>query len=161
MTAQGVLARVQVSESTRRGAGATLTSVPRDPLRHAAARVVAVRAGIRRDAATRTDVGFAEDLKAAAEQVEALTEYGLDPARRERSATEVLVSALDWILSGGRASTASAAGARTSLGSTLGERGSRFGPERAHRAPARPAEGGEERNDLVERANRYRPRTWV
>jgi serine/threonine-protein kinase PknG len=47
------------------------------------------------------------------------------------------------------------------LGSGLDERGLRFGLERAYRTLARLAPGGEERIELVERANRYRPRTWV
>jgi serine/threonine-protein kinase PknG len=47
------------------------------------------------------------------------------------------------------------------LGSDLDERGLRFGLERSYRTLARLAPGGEERIDLVERANRYRPRTWV
>ncbi|MCZ9340699.1 serine/threonine protein kinase, partial [Streptomyces sp. TRM76130] len=105
-----------------------------------------------------------DDLTAAARQVEALDVYGLDPARREQLSAEVLGSALDWVLSGGGGpgeGTPTAAGARTLLGSGLDERGLRFGLERSYRTLARLARGGEERIDLVERANRYRPRTWV
>ncbi|MEW5632387.1 tetratricopeptide repeat protein, partial [Streptomyces hydrogenans] len=47
------------------------------------------------------------------------------------------------------------------LGSALDESGLRFGLERAYRVLARLAQRGEERIELVERANRYRPRTWV
>jgi serine/threonine-protein kinase PknG len=50
---------------------------------------------------------------------------------------------------------------RELLGSELDERGLRFGLERSYRTLARLARDGEERIDLVERANRYRPRTWV
>ncbi|MES4833854.1 tetratricopeptide repeat protein, partial [Streptomyces anthocyanicus] len=85
----------------------------------------------------------------------------LDPARREQLSAEVLGCALDWVLSGGRGSVPPAAGGRTLLGSGLDERGLRFGLERSYRTLARLARGGEERIDLVERANRYRPRTWV
>ena len=102
---------------------------------------------------------FLDDLTAAAGQVEALDAYGLDPARREQLSAEVLGCALDWILSGGRGSAPAAQ--RVLLGSDLDERGLRFGLERSYRTLARLAPGGEERIDLVERANRYRPRTWV
>ncbi|MEU6080778.1 tetratricopeptide repeat protein [Streptomyces sp. NPDC047108] len=47
------------------------------------------------------------------------------------------------------------------LGSRLDERGLRFGLERSYRVLARLAQRGEERIELVERANRCRPRTWV
>ncbi|MFF7387242.1 tetratricopeptide repeat protein [Streptomyces scabiei] len=101
-----------------------------------------------------------DDLTAAAGQIEALAGYGLDAVRREQLSTEVLGCALDWVLSGGQGA-APPAGERVLLGSTLDERGLRFGLERAYRTLARLAQGGEERIDLVERANRYRPRTWV
>jgi serine/threonine-protein kinase PknG len=105
-------------------------------------------------------VPFLDELSAAAQQVEALDAYGLDPARREQLSTEVLGCALDWILSGGQG-VQPAAGGRALLGSGLDERGLRFGLERSYRTLARLAPGGEERIELVERANRYRPRTWV
>jgi serine/threonine-protein kinase PknG len=47
------------------------------------------------------------------------------------------------------------------LGNDLDERGLRLGLERSYRTLARLAQVGEERIELVERANRYRPRTWV
>ncbi|WP_281181499.1 tetratricopeptide repeat protein, partial [Streptomyces aurantiacus] len=97
-----------------------------------------------------------------AAQVEALDGYGLDAVRREQLSTEVLGCALDWVLSGSQGSVPPHTGARTVLlGSDLDERGLRFGLERSYRTLARLAQGGEERIDLVERANRYRPRTWV
>ncbi|MDQ1038599.1 serine/threonine-protein kinase PknG [Streptomyces sp. V3I8] len=105
---------------------------------------------------------FLEDLTSAAAQVEALDGYGLDAVRREQLSTEVLGCALDWVLSGIQGSAPPATGVRTVLlGSDLDERGLRFGLERSYRTLARLATGGEERIDLVERANRYRPRTWV
>ncbi|GGT09093.1 serine/threonine protein kinase [Streptomyces chromofuscus] len=155
------LARVQLATGDRRGAVRTLESVPESSIHYTAARVAAVRARLRQRTAAAGDVPFLEDLTAAAGQVEALDAYGLDPTRRERLATEVLGSALDWILSGGQGSVPPAAGGRTLLGSGLDERGLRFGLERSYRTLARLARGGEERIDLVERANRYRPRTWV
>ncbi|GHG93486.1 serine/threonine-protein kinase [Streptomyces lanatus] len=155
------LARVQLATGDRRGAVATLESVPESSIHYTAARVAAVRARLRQRTAAASDVPFLDDLTAAAGQVEALEAYGLDPARREQLSAEVLGCALDWILSGGQGSVPPAAGGRTLLGSGLDERGLRFGLERSYRMLARLARGGEERIDLVERANRYRPRTWV
>ncbi|GAA4077576.1 serine/threonine-protein kinase [Streptomyces shaanxiensis] len=155
------LARVQLASGDRRGAVTTLESIPESSIHYTAARVAAVRARLRQRTAAAADVPFLEDLTAAAGQVEALDSYGLDPARREQLSAEVLGCALDWILSGGQGSAPPAAGGRTLLGSGLDERGLRFGLERSYRTLARLARGGEERIDLVERANRYRPRTWV
>jgi serine/threonine-protein kinase PknG len=154
------LARVQLAAGNRHEAVRTLESVPESSIHYTAARVAAVRARLRQRTATSGDVPFLDDLTAAAGQVEALDAYGLDPARREQLSAEVLGSALDWILSGGQG-TPPAAGGRVLLGSGLDERGLRFGLERAYRTLARLAPGGEERIELVERANRYRPRTWV
>ncbi|MFJ4279052.1 tetratricopeptide repeat protein [Streptomyces massasporeus] len=155
------LARVQLATGDRRSAVRTLESVPESSIHYTAARVAAVRARLRQRTASASDAPFLEDLTAAAAQVEALEAYGLDPARREQLSAEVLGCALDWVLSGGQGSAPPAAGGRTLLGSGLDERGLRFGLERSYRMLARLARGGEERIDLVERANRYRPRTWV
>ncbi|MET7454965.1 tetratricopeptide repeat protein [Streptomyces sp. NPDC005574] len=167
------LARVQLATGDRGGAVQTLESVPESSIHYTAARVAAVRARLRQRTASAGDVPFLDDLTAAAGQVEALDAYGLDPARREQLSAEVLGCALDWILSGGQGFAPDplpapagrgdprAAGGRTLLGSDLDERGLRFGLERSYRTLARLARGGEERIDLVERANRYRPRTWV
>ncbi|WP_310430819.1 tetratricopeptide repeat protein [Streptomyces sp. 3330] len=152
------LARVQLAAGDRRSAVRTLESVPESSIHYTAARVAAVRARLRERTALASDVPFLEDLTAAAAQVEALDAYGLDPTRREQLSTEVLGCALDWILSGGQGAGSAA---RVLLGSELDERGLRFGLERSYRTLARLATGGEERIDLVERANRYRPRTWV
>lgn len=153
------LARVRLATGDRRGAVRTLESVPESSIHYTAARVAAVRARLRQRTPTAGDGPFLEDLSAAAGQVEALDAYGLDPARREQLSVEVLGCALDWVLSGGRGCAPAAR--RVLLGSELDERGLRFGLERSYRMLARLARGGEERIDLVERANRYRPRTWV
>lgn len=155
------LARVQLAAGDRRGAVLTLESVPESSIHYTAARVAAVRARLRhRMAEEAAAPGFLDELTAAAGQVEALDGYGLDAVRREQLSTEVLGCALDWVLSGSQGS-APAGGGRALLGSELDERGLRFGLERSYRMLARLAQGGEERIDLVERANRYRPRTWV
>ncbi|PWI18363.1 serine/threonine protein kinase [Streptomyces sp. Act143] len=153
------LARVQLAAGDRGSAVRTLESVPESSIHYTAARVAAVRARLRQRTAAAGDVPFLDDLTAAAGQVEALDAYGLDPARREQLSAEVLGCALDWVLSGGQG--ADPAARRVLLGSELDERGLRFGLERSYRTLARLARGGEERIDLVERANRYRPRTWV
>ncbi|GHE93760.1 tetratricopeptide repeat protein [Streptomyces griseoluteus] len=155
------LARVRLAGGDRAGAVRTLESVPESSIHYTAARVAAVRARLRQRTAAAGDVPFLDDLTAAAGQVEALDAYGLDPARRERLSAEVLGCALDWILSRGQDTARPVTGGRMLLGSGLDERGLRFGLERAYRTLARLAPGGEERINLVERANRYRPRTWV
>ncbi|MEU0397628.1 tetratricopeptide repeat protein [Streptomyces sp. NPDC006208] len=164
------LARVQLAAGDRAGAVRTLESVPEASIHYTAARVAAVRARLRRRAVHEPLI---DELTSAAAQVEALADFGLDPVRRERLSTEVLGTALDWVLSGSpgaRPSVPTApstppaphAGAPTVLlGSELDERGLRFGLERSYRVLARLAQRGEERIELVERANRYRPRTWV
>ncbi|MEV0734557.1 tetratricopeptide repeat protein [Streptomyces sp. NPDC050549] len=153
------LARVQLATGDRPGSVRTLESVSEASIHYTAARVAAVRARLRRRTATAGDTPFLDDLTASAGQVEALEGYGLDAVRREQLSAEVLGCALDWILSGGQGSVPPTR--RELLGNELDERGLRFGLERSYRTLARLAQGGEERIDLVERANRYRPRTWV
>ncbi|MFC7257618.1 serine/threonine-protein kinase [Streptomyces lutosisoli] len=156
------LARVQLAAGDRRGAVRTLESVPEASIHYTAARVAAVRARLRqRMAEEAAAAAFLDDLTAAAGQVEALDGYGLDAVRREQLSTEVLGCALDWVLSGSQGSAPASGGGHVLLGSKLDERGLRFGLERSYRTLARLAQGGEERIDLVERANRFRPRTWV
>ncbi|NUS87980.1 MAG: tetratricopeptide repeat protein, partial [Streptomyces sp.] len=151
------LARVLLYAGDRAGAVAALESVPESSIHYTAARVAAVRARLRQRAAHEP---LLADLTASAQQVELLGHLGLDAVRYERLCTEVLGSALDWVLSG--SSGAPPGGARPSLlSSSLDERGLRFGLERSYRVLARLAQRGEERIELVERANRFRPRTWV
>ncbi|MYT22627.1 tetratricopeptide repeat protein [Streptomyces sp. SID7760] len=149
------LARVQLAAGDRAGAVRTLESVPESSIHYTAARVAAVRARLR-DRSPEEEL--LPDLAAAAAQVEALERFGLDAVRRERLSTEVLGSALDWVLSGSRGSDP---GRTSLLGCQLDERGLRFGLERSYRVLARLAQRGEDRIELVERANRFRPRTWV
>ncbi|MET9499985.1 tetratricopeptide repeat protein [Streptomyces sp. NPDC006552] len=157
------LARVQLAAGDRSGAVRTLESVPESSIHYTAARVAAVRARLRgRTAQGPGGDPLIDDLTAAAGQVEALDAFGLDAVRREQLSTEVLGTALDWVLSGGQGSGRSPSPGRTVvLGSDLDERGLRLGLERSYRTLARLAQRGEERIELVERANRYRPRTWV
>ncbi|MEV6578384.1 tetratricopeptide repeat protein [Streptomyces sp. NPDC051582] len=149
------LARVQLAAGDRAKAVRTLESVPEASIHYTAARVAAVRARLRDRS---PEEPLLPDLTAAAAQVEALERFGLDAVRHERLSTEVLGSALDWVLSGSRGSDP---GRTSLLGSQLDERGLRFGLERSYRVLARLAQRGEDRIELVERANRFRPRTWV
>ncbi|MFE7514954.1 tetratricopeptide repeat protein [Streptomyces sp. NPDC057540] len=150
------LARVRLAAGDRTGAVQALESVPEASIHYTAARVAAVRARLRRRPAHEP---LGADLTAAAAQVSALQGFGLDAVRRERLSTEVLGTALDWVLSGSPG--AAPGGGALLLGSELDERGLRFGLERSYRVLARLAQRGEERIELVERANRFRPRTWV
>ncbi|MEU1822272.1 tetratricopeptide repeat protein [Streptomyces abikoensis] len=157
------LARVRLAAGDRAGAVRALESVPAASIHCTAARVAAVRARLRGRSAAEP---LLDDLRAAAGQVAGLTDLGLDAVRRERLSTEVLGTALDWVLSGREGGAPGAApappgGPPVLLGSGLDERELRFGLERSYRVLARLAQRGEERIELVERANRYRPRTWV
>ncbi|MFB8207054.1 tetratricopeptide repeat protein [Streptomyces sp. NPDC056010] len=154
------LARVQIAAGDRSSAVRTLESVPEASIHYTAARIAAVRARLRERA---PDEPLMADLTAASAQVSALSGLGLDAVRRERLSTEVLGTALDWVLSGSPSGPQPAGphSPGTLLGSELDERGLRFGLERAYRMLARLAEPGAERIELVERANRFRPRTWV
>ncbi|MFI1221451.1 MULTISPECIES: tetratricopeptide repeat protein [unclassified Streptomyces] len=158
------LARVQIAAGERAGAVTTLESVPGASIHYTAARVAAVRARLR-ERSHREPILV--DLTAAGIQVTALAAFGLDPVRHEQLSTEVLGKALDWVLSGSPGapsrggSVAASEGAPKLLGVALDERGLRFGLERSYRMLARLAQRGDERIELVERANRFRPRTWV
>ncbi|MEU2852506.1 serine/threonine-protein kinase [Streptomyces syringium] len=161
VSAAFALARVRLATGDRTGAVRTLESVPEASIHYTAARVAAVRARLRQRPA---QDALLEDLTAAAGQVERLADFGLDAVRREQLSTEVLGSALDWVLSGSSGAPGGPGappGPRTLLGSDLDERGLRFGLERSYRVLARLAQRGDERIELVERANRFRPRTWV
>jgi serine/threonine-protein kinase PknG len=150
------LARVLLKSGDRAGAVRTLESVPESSIHYTAARVAAIRARLR-DRAPQEPL--LADLHAAARQVEDLQRQGLDSDRREQLATEVFGSALDWVLAG-RAGAPGGADLPV-LGAELDERGLRFGLERSYRVLARLAQQGSTRIELVERANRFRPRTWV
>ncbi|MEV0776758.1 tetratricopeptide repeat protein [Streptomyces sp. NPDC050428] len=162
------LARVQNAAGDRAAAVRTLESVPEASIHYTAARIAAVRSRLRRrDLRAQSPLGppggtpdtpLIDDLRAAADQVSRLGQFGLDAMRREQLSTEVLGTALDWVLSGGPGNRP---GQTSLLGSELDERGLRLGLERSYRVLARLAQRGEERIDLVERANRFRPRTWV
>ncbi|GAA2089441.1 serine/threonine-protein kinase [Streptomyces albiaxialis] len=151
------LARVRLAAGDRTGAVRALESVPEASIHFTAARVAAVRARLRQRSPQEP---LLDDLQAAARQVEELQHVSLDAVRREELTTEVLGCALDWTLCRRGAPPGDEAG-RQLLGSPLTEEGLRFGLERSYRLLARLAQTGTERIELVERANRFRPRTWV
>jgi len=158
------LARVLLKSGDRERAVRALESVPESSIHFTAARVAAIRARLRDRS---PQEALLSDLHAAAVQVEALQRQGLDTDRREQLATEVFGSALDWVLAGRVGAPAgvpagvpSGAGQGV-LGAELSERGLRFGLERSYRVLARLAREDGARIELVERANRFRPRTWV
>ncbi|NGO69575.1 serine/threonine-protein kinase [Streptomyces boncukensis] len=149
------LARVRLAAGDRAGAVEALESVPEASIHYTAARVAAVRARLRQRSPLED---LSADLYAAAQQVEDLRYAGLDALRGEELTTEVLGSALDWALSGHLKGQETG---RSLLGSPFTEEGLRSGLERSFRLLARLAQSGSERMELVERANRFRPRTWV
>ncbi|MFD5318661.1 tetratricopeptide repeat protein [Streptomyces sp. NPDC127098] len=152
------LARVRLAAGDRRGAVAALESVPETSAHYTAARVAAVRARLRQRAAT---PDLLPDLLAAGAQLAALRGAGLEPWLAEQLSCEVLGSALDWVISCPGPFPEQTDQGRQLLGESLNETGVRLGLERSYRRLARLAPTRSERIELVEAANRFRPRTWV
>ncbi|GAA1254652.1 serine/threonine-protein kinase [Kitasatospora nipponensis] len=152
------LARVRLAAGDRAGAVRALESVPETSNHFTAARIAGIRARLRERS---PHDELAADLTAGSEQLEAL---GLDDRRREELSVEVLDAALGWVLAG-RPGAGPAAGGQAAEVSVLGNRGEerelRFALERSYRVLARLADRPQTRIELVERANRTRPRTWV
>ncbi|MFD7452578.1 tetratricopeptide repeat protein [Kitasatospora sp. NPDC059827] len=147
------LARVRLAEDDRPGAVRALESVPATSSQYTAARIAAVRARLRERAATDP---LAVDLAAGSDQLTALR---LDDRRREELSVEVLGAALGWV-GAGSAGAPQGAGPVV-LGRPAVERELRFALEQSYRVLARLADRAETRIEMVERANRARPRTWV
>jgi serine/threonine-protein kinase PknG len=146
------LARVCLSVGDRVGAVAALESIPETSTHYVAARIAAIRARVR-SRAPQEPIGA--DLAAGHDQLAAL---GLDDRRREQLSVEVLESTLGWALAGAPGHSPVV----TELGTLpVKERELRFALEKSYRSLARLAERPEDRIELVERANRSRPRTWV
>ncbi|MEU8925436.1 tetratricopeptide repeat protein [Kitasatospora sp. NPDC048545] len=147
------LARVRLAEDDRSGAVRVLESVPATSSQYTAARIAAVRARLRERPATDELAG---DLGASSAQLTALR---LDDRRREELSVEVLGAALGWI--GAGSAGAGPAADLVVLGRPAQERELRFALEQSYRVLARLADRAEIRIEMVERANRARPRTWV
>ncbi|MDI5967281.1 serine/threonine-protein kinase [Streptantibioticus silvisoli] len=152
------LARVRLAAGDRVGAVRALESVPESSIHFTAACVASVRARLRSRAPQEP---LLADLAAAADRAERLDRLGIDAVRRETLRAEVLGCALDWVLAGGSGGPAGSAPRTVLLGSAVEERELRFGLERSYRVLARLAHRGEDRINLVDSANRFRPRTWV
>ncbi|WP_329579950.1 serine/threonine-protein kinase PknG [Kitasatospora sp. NBC_01250] len=144
------LARVSLAAGDRAGAVRVLESVPETSSHYTAARVAGIRARLRERSGTEP---LGADLAASSTQ---LTALGLDDRRREELSVEVLHAALGWTLSGRPGGPEV-----TVLGHGAVERDLRFALERSYRVLARLAEQPATRIELVEQANRTRPRTWV
>ncbi|WP_327681401.1 serine/threonine-protein kinase [Kitasatospora sp. NBC_00458] len=151
------LARVRLADEDRAGAVAVLESVPATSSQYTAARIAAVRARLRERPATDP---LGADLGASSEQLTALR---LDDRRREELAVEVLGAALGWVTAGspGETGVGRTTGEVSVLGRPAVERELRFALEQSYRVLARLADRAENRIEMVERANRARPRTWV
>ncbi|MFF1906210.1 tetratricopeptide repeat protein [Kitasatospora sp. NPDC058218] len=172
------LARVLLADGDRPGAVRVLESVPATSSQFTAARIAAVRARLRERPATDP---LGADLGACSEQ---LTALHLDDRTREELSVEVLDAALGWVTAGspggtgavgGAGGTAIAGGTGTAggtggtpttgevtvLGRPPAERELRLALEQSYRVLARLADRAEIRIEMVERANRARPRTWV
>ncbi|WP_371484414.1 tetratricopeptide repeat protein [Kitasatospora sp. NBC_00315] len=152
VSAAFALARVRLAAGERADAVRALESVPATSSHHTAARIGAVRARLRERPATDPLGG---DLGACSDQ---LTRLGLDDRRREELAVEVLGAALGWVLAG---RPGAEGGELTVLGQPVAERELRFALEHSYRVLARLADRAQVRIEMVERANRTRPRTWV
>ncbi len=153
------LARVRLASGDRRRAVAALESVPETSAHCTAARVAAVRARLRQRS---PHEDLLLDLLTAGGQVASLRAAGLEPSLGEQLSCEVLGSALDWVLAGRPNQSQQQMHAQQQLlGVTLDETGVRLGLERCYRRLARLAPSSTERIELVEAANRFRPRTWV
>lgn len=98
------------------------------------------------------------DLHPAARETPAPGGPGRGPVRRERPSAELPGQAPDRRPPGRLGGQAPD---HTPLSGEPGGGGPRVGPERSYRALARLARSGEERIEPAERADRFRPRTWV
>jgi serine/threonine-protein kinase PknG len=171
------LARACMATGDRPGAVAALASVPDTSSQHAAAQIAAVRLLV-----SGGDGVSADDLWQAGGRLGRLS---LDDLRREQLTVEILHAALDWVgigqsggsqaggsqnggsqaggaqAGGSKAGAARAGGDGRILGCEPNERALRFGLERGYRALAILTPDPARRVELVDMANKIRPRTWT
>ncbi|MEV0129315.1 tetratricopeptide repeat protein [Dactylosporangium sp. NPDC050688] len=141
------VARILAGRDELPGAVAVLDAVPDSSSHSVAAQVAAVRARL----AAPADRLAEPDLLDVSGRVERL---GLDVERRALLTVETLRTALAWVQAGN-------AGTATVLTHRLSERDLRLGLERAYRVLAKVAPDRDTRIELVDQANRVRPRTWL
>jgi serine/threonine-protein kinase PknG len=154
------MARACLAVGDRPTAIAAVASVPDTSSYHAAAQIAAVRLLI---------VGAARVSAADVRQADGrLVRLSLDDLRRQQLTVEILHAALDWVADapaqrarrGGAGNGAAAVdGGGTILGCEPNERALRFGLERGYRALAGLTQDPARRVELVDMANRVRPRT--
>jgi serine/threonine-protein kinase PknG len=150
------LARACLAAGDRAAAIAALAAVPDTSSHHAAAQIAAVRILV-----TGTGVS-ADDLRQADGR---LGKLSLDDVRYQQLVLEILHAALDWVAAAGspplpRPRADGTASARI-LGCEPNERALRFGLERGYRALASLTPDPVRRVELVDMANKIRPRTWT
>jgi serine/threonine-protein kinase PknG len=145
------LARVRVALGDREGAVDALGRVPAASSAHVAARLAAVRA--------LASTTWPHAAPPTAEQLERastiLTGLRLAPRHHAQLAGELFEAGLAALAAGTPTS------GRRILGRPLTESALRAGLESAYRDIARTATTPRERNDMVDRANRVRPRTLL
>ncbi|MFG2822370.1 tetratricopeptide repeat protein [Kitasatospora sp. NPDC048365] len=146
------LARVRLATGDRPGAVTALEGVPEVSAHFTSARIGTVRARLRGRTA---EEPLGPELTRCSDQ---LTALALDDRRREELSVEVLDSALGWVLAG---TPGDPSATRTVLGHPAAERELRLALEHSYRVLARLSDRAESRIEMVERANRARPRTWV
>jgi serine/threonine-protein kinase PknG len=148
-------ARACLAGGDRIGAITAVAAVPDTSSHHAAAQIAAVRLLV----ADGTGLS-GDDLRQADHRLGRLSLDDNDP-RRHQLAVEILRAALDWVAAD-PATTRRAGGpggGERILGCEPNERALRFGLERGYRALANLIP--ERRVELVDLANRVRPRTWI
>lgn len=141
------VARILAGRDDLPGAVAVLDAVPDSSSHSVPAQVAAVRTRL----AAPADRLAEPDLLDVSGRVERL---GLDAERRALLTVETLRTALAWVQAGN-------AGTATVLTRRLSERDLRLGLEQAYRVLAKVAPDRDSRIELVDRANRVRPRTWL
>ncbi len=142
------LARAKLVADDRTGAVAALAEVPPTSSHYVAAQIAAIRIHLTRIGQSRAGAG---DLREAA----GLDRLTLDAARRQYLTAEILRAALDAVSAGERV------GEGRLLGCEPAEYPLRSGLEQSYRALARLAPDQARRIELVDRANKIRPRTWL
>ncbi|HEY8544128.1 MAG TPA: tetratricopeptide repeat protein, partial [Acidimicrobiales bacterium] len=146
------LARVRLAAGSRDGAVDALTRVPAGSAAHVTARISALRA-----LAHHHDGPGGHPTPEQLEQASAiLAQLRLDPRRHAEMACELFESGLIAL-----AADPTAVNHGTVLGRPLAETPLRKGLEASYRQMARLAATAAERNELIDRANKARPRTLL
>jgi serine/threonine-protein kinase PknG len=144
------LARCLRQMRNRAGAASAYTRIPNTSSRYIEAQMLMARTLFHPDSGDPAE----QDLLQASAALQALQ---IDSRELHELAAELLLAAVTQV----EAKRLSSAGSGTILGQPMDSTSLRFGVERELRACARFARTPDERIDLVDRANRERPRTLV